>query len=255
MIYVTGDTHADFRRFSTREFTEQKELTKGDFVIICGDFGGVWCDSHEERYWLDWLNDKPFTTLFVDGNHENFDRLNSGEFEQVDFHGGQAHKIRDSIFHLMRGHVFDLEDKSFFAFGGASSHDIDDGILDESHFADHREFLKTLNSWRLAGKMFRVKGASWWPEELPSEEEMTRGKSNLIGRNYHVDFVIAHCLPQEIASAVSMGFYKPDLLTIYFNTLLYEGLSFDRWFCGHYHLDRSVFGKYEILYTDIRRIL
>ena len=39
MIYVTGDTHADFRRFSTREFPEQKELTKDDFVIICGDFG------------------------------------------------------------------------------------------------------------------------------------------------------------------------------------------------------------------------
>ena len=255
MIYVTGDTHADFKRFSTRRFPEQDELTKDDFVIICGDFGGVWHDCPEERYWLDWLSDKPFTTLFVDGNHENFDRLNSGEFETVDFHGGRAHKIRDSIYHLMRGYVFDLDNKSFFAFGGASSHDIKDGILDEASFASHKEFLKTLRFWRLTGKMFRVKGVSWWPEELPSEGEMMRGKRNLAERSMKVDYVISHCLPQEIASCVSMGFYKPDIITTYFNTLLYDNLSFDHWFCGHYHVERSVFQKYEMLYDSIRRIV
>ena len=79
MIYVTGDTHGDFRRFSTDIFPEQKEMTKEDFVIICGDFGGIWCQEDNrkamknENYWLDWLDQKPFTTLFVCGNHENFD--------------------------------------------------------------------------------------------------------------------------------------------------------------------------------------
>ena len=29
----------------------------------------------EERHWLDWLEAKPFTTLFVSGNHENFGML------------------------------------------------------------------------------------------------------------------------------------------------------------------------------------
>ena len=69
MIYVTGDTHGDFRRFSTDIFPEQKEMTKEDFVIICGDFGGIWCQEDNrkamknENYWLDWLDQKPFTTL------------------------------------------------------------------------------------------------------------------------------------------------------------------------------------------------
>lgn len=255
MIYVTGDTHADFRRFSTSYFPEQKEMTKQDFVIICGDFGGVWLDSREEQYWLNWLNDKPFTTLFVDGNHENFDRLNSGEFEQVDFCGGQVHKIRNSIFHLMRGHVFYLQDKSFFAFGGASSHDISDGILDPNDFPDRRQFLKTVNEWNRMRLMFRVKGISWWPEELPSEDEMTRGKKNLVAQDYKVDYVIAHCLPQEIASVLSMGAYEPDTITTYFNTLLHEGLRFDKWFCGHYHVEQTIYNKFEILYPSIRRIL
>lgn len=34
MIYVTGDTHADFSRFNTRIFPEQEEMSKTDYVII-----------------------------------------------------------------------------------------------------------------------------------------------------------------------------------------------------------------------------
>lgn len=104
MVYITGDTHADFSRFATRRFPEQKQLTKDDFMIVCGDFG-VWHDCPEERYWFDWLSKKPFTLLFVDGNHENFDRLNN-DFSVIDFHGGKAHKIRDNVYHLMRGYIF-----------------------------------------------------------------------------------------------------------------------------------------------------
>lgn len=39
MIYVTGDTHAniDIAKLNTTKFPQQKELTKNDFVIICGD--------------------------------------------------------------------------------------------------------------------------------------------------------------------------------------------------------------------------
>ena len=41
MIYVTGDCHQDFSKFSMKNFPDQKSLTKDDFVIICGDFGGI----------------------------------------------------------------------------------------------------------------------------------------------------------------------------------------------------------------------
>ena len=135
MIFVTGDCHSEFKKLSTASFPVQKEMTKKDIVIVCGDFGAVWDAgmSPTEKYWLDWLDEKPFTTVFVDGNHENFDRLNS-EFETVDFHGGKAHKINESVYHLMRGEIFDFEGKSFFVFGGASSHDIDDGILSRKDF-------------------------------------------------------------------------------------------------------------------------
>lgn len=76
MIFVTGDTHGDYNRFRTDIFPEQKSMTKADYVIICGDFG-LWSESKEQKHKLDWLEDKPFTTLFVDGNHENYDLLNA----------------------------------------------------------------------------------------------------------------------------------------------------------------------------------
>ena len=78
MIYITGDCHQNFERFNGRIFPEQKEMTKDDYVMICGDFGGVWNrneESKQETMLMDWLECKSFTTLFVDGNHENFDRL------------------------------------------------------------------------------------------------------------------------------------------------------------------------------------
>ena len=141
MVYITGDTHAVFNRFNTKNFPEQKEMTKDDFVIVCGDFGGIWYDNKYERHWLKWLSEKPFTILYVDGNHENFDRLYSEEFEVVDFHGGKAHKLNDSVYHLMRGEIFDFEGKKFLAFGGSRSHDIDDGILDSFDSIIHHSHI------------------------------------------------------------------------------------------------------------------
>ena len=42
MIYATGDTHGNFERFQPEYFPEQAEMTKEDYMIIGGDFGGLW---------------------------------------------------------------------------------------------------------------------------------------------------------------------------------------------------------------------
>lgn len=256
MVFVTGDCHAEFLKLNTHYFPEQKELTRDDFVIICGDFGGVWNNSAREKYWLEWLNDKHFTTLFVDGNHENFDLLSA--YPVVDFHGGKAHQVRENVYHLMRGYCFDLCGKTFFAFGGASSHDIDDGILDPMEFLSMDDFRDTVKRYDRQQKLFRVKGYSWWPQELPSDEEMRRGTQTLAQRNMSVDFVISHCLPQRIAAM--RGFTQPDTLTTYFDSLIDENnpngcLKFGDWYCGHYHMDENITPEYHVLYYDLVRIV
>ena len=253
MIYVTGDCHANWTKFSTEAFPEQKEMTRDDYVIVCGDFG-IWHDNKTERWWFKWLSEKNFTLLFVDGNHENFDRLYGDEFEIVDFHGGKAHKIRDNIYHLMRGYVFELEGKKFFAFGGASSHDIDDGILDRSDFKSDEEFVATYKRWDKERKMFRINHMSWWSQEMPSAEEMEFGLKTLEDNDFKVDYIVSHCCPQDVASVFSNGFYKPDMLTQYFNTVASD-TEFDRWFFGHYHDNAQILGKYILLYEQIVRVV
>lgn len=252
MIYITGDCHAEWNRFSTENFPEQKEMTRDDYVIVCGDFG-IWDNSKRERWWLDWFAEKSFTLLFCDGNHENFDQLEG--YEVVDFHGGKAHKIRENVYHLMRGHVFDLCGKKFFVFGGARSHDIQDGILDVKDYASTEEMIRDykFRTYHL-GQMLRINHVSWWEQEMPSREEMEFGMATLGAHDNKVDFIVSHCCPQEIASLMSGGFYKPDELTMYFNEVA-RTTEFSKWFFGHYHDNQQYLDKYVLLYEQIIRIV
>ena len=72
MIYVTGDTHGDITRFKS---SEMKKLSRGDTLIIAGDFGFIWNDSKQEKAALKRLAEKNFRIAFVDGCHENYDLL------------------------------------------------------------------------------------------------------------------------------------------------------------------------------------
>lgn len=253
MVYITGDCHADFSKFHEDFFPEQDEMTRDDFVIVCGDFG-IWHDTPEERSKLNWLAQKNFTILFVDGNHENFDRLYGIEFPVVDFHGGRAHQIRENIFHLMRGYVFEICGKSFFAFGGASSHDIRDGILDPANYRTDEEFKEAYIDWYRSGKMFRVNHLSWWSQEMPSQEERDFGLKTLEKYGNEVDYIISHCCPQSVATYFSRGMYKPDELTSYFDSIA-KRTEFVHWYFGHYHNNERYFGKYTVLYEDFERIV
>lgn len=255
MVYITGDTHAQFNRFNTKMFPEQKEMSKDDYVIICGDFGGVWnyfYSTKEEKYWLDWLGNKPFTLLFVDGNHENFDRL-CGDFPTINYHGGKAHKIRNNIYHLMRGYVFEFDNKKFFVFGGAKSHDIQDGILRLENYPTLSDLVKDYNRLTKSGKMLRINQLSWWDKELPAYHEMKRGIRELEKVDYNVDYVITHCLPYSIISTLYTN--SRDKLTKYFDSLLDKGLDFTEWHCGHYHMETKLLDKYIIHYEEIKRLI
>ena len=243
MIYITGDTHSNFLRFTEEKFPIQTEMTKDDYIIICGDFGGVWTfeeESRREKEALDWLNNKNFTTLFVDGNHENYTRLYNYPIEE--WKGGKVHKIRDSVLHLMRGEIFDVDNKKIFAFGGAKSHDIQDGILN----LDEEE---KIYEYRKRGAYFRIRDFSWWDLELPTSQEMENGIENLEKINYKVDYIISHCCPTSIQALINST-YKRDILTDYLQQIS-EKCIFKRWYFGHYHDYKQVNSQFTLLYENI----
>lgn len=250
MIYITGDCHGNFERFNRSIFPEQDEMTKEDYVTICGDFGGVWSrdeESKQETMVLDWLECKSFTTLFVDGNHENFDRLYSYPVEE--WQGGKVHKIRPSVIHLMRGQVFTVEGKKIFTFGGARSHDISGGIL-ELDDPDYKRKRRVLDKgW----KPYRINHLSWWKDELPTEEEMEEGYKNLELHNNTVDFIVSHCCASCTQVLLGGGMYEQDILTNYFEELRHK-VNFKKWFFGHYHDNRNVNTEEILVYEQMIRI-
>lgn len=225
MIYITGDTHIpnDIKKLVQSNFQEQIKMNKNDYIIICGDFGGVWDNGEEELYWRKWLQERNFTTLFVDGNHENFDLF--GSFPIEEWNGGKVHFVNDSIIHLMRGQVYTIDGLKFFTMGGAESID----------------------------KYNRIEGKTWWKEELPSNKEFEEALDNLDKNNWEVDYVITHTASTELMQQMCW-IKENNPLNSFFN-MLQSDLKYKHWYFGHFHDDIDLDDKHTLLYERIIKVV
>ncbi len=137
--------------------------------------------------------------------------------------GGNIHRIRRNIVHLMRGQVFTIDGRTFFTMGGAYSID----------------------------KYMRVDGQSWWKEELPDNAEYREASENLKNNDYKVDYIITHTAPRELIRW--MG-YSPDRhdmeLSGFLEWVMHEA-TFKEWFFGHWHIDMRLTDKIRALYYDM----
>ena len=246
-IYITGDIHGDLQRFQPKVFPEQKSLTKEAILLVAGDFGCVWYGDNRDDEALDWLEDRPFTIAFVTGNHENYDALRRYPLEI--WQDGNIRRIRPSVILLERGQIFNLGGKRFFTMGGASSHDIQDSILepDDPHFYRKRQELDARDA------MYRINHLSWWKEELPSEEEYQTARANLDRAGWEVDYIITHCCPSSVQDIFSGGLYQKDALTEFFEEIC-QRCRFKYWFFGHYHENMVIDKKYVMLYEQIIKL-
>ncbi len=227
MIFVTGDTHGlnSFRKLDLF-VRENRNLTYDDYLIIAGDCGVLW-DEDTLAENLMRYHGLPLTVLFVDGNHENFDLLNSIPVEM--WNGGKIHRIMDNIIHLMRGQVFTIDGKTVFSFGGATSTD---------------------RGWRVQGK-------SWWPEEVPTLEEYDEALSNLKKHDFKVDVIVTHSCDERalyyppVSTSSSSATVYPENRTL---TNFEEIVDYGHWYFGHYHVDGDLTDKKTALYHNIVRI-
>lgn len=224
MIYVTGDTHGarDFFKLLSPELSK---LTKNDYVIICGDAGVIF-NKKEAPYFINLYSYLPFTVLFVDGNHENFDALNS--YPEEIWCGGKVHRLSNSVFHLKRGQVYTIENKSFFTFGGALSFD----------------------------KARRKEGESWWKQEMPTKSDYKEAMANLHGLDA-VDYIISHDCPTFLMQEVAKHSQKlqDEGIVISKSNMYLEKISrqiaFNHWYFAHYHIDQAFGENYDCVFNRI----
>lgn len=218
MIYVTGDMHGEMERFDNRKM---RKLTNKDCLIICGDFGFVWDDSPKEKSLLHKIGGKRFKTLFVDGTHENFDLLD--KYPVTELYGGRVQQINGNLYHLMRGEIYTIEEKTFFTFGGGESQD----------------------------KEFRKENGTWWKQEQPTAEEISYAKQNLEKYHFAVDYIITH-QPSINDTRMMKRHCTINPLSSFFEELS-NSVTYKKWYFGSLHRNKKL-RLAQCLFTDIAKI-
>jgi len=227
-VFVTGDTHGgEAQGFFKMKNSKTKHIGEGDVLIIAGDFGVLWKDKPDgtEEYLKKWFLDKKYIICFLDGNHENFKRLN--DLKTVNMFGNEVGEyIKGKVYHLKRGRVYNINDKQIFTFGGAYSIDKDR----------------------------RTPDVSWWKEEIPTQEEWKLGYDNLKKLDNSIDYIITHESPSSIVEQLYTHVLLDSVQVSGELEKIYNENVFKKWYCGHHHKD-DIIDNVHLLYRDIVEIL
>ena len=222
-IVLAGDTHGTVDIWKVQNYFEEHEgYTKDDYLIILGDVAACGFSPENEMLTRQTLSDLPVTTLFIDGNHENFSKLYSYDVDE--WNGGKVHFIEKDIIHLMRGPAYDIDGKKFFTFGGAYSTDRDT----------------------------RIKGLTWFQEEIPTEEEYEEGLENLEKNDFQVDYILSHTGPSEAVAYMGYGEWADEEVALrkYLQRIA-DNTEFTAWYFGHFHEDAEIEDTFYCLYEDM----
>ncbi len=231
---LTGDTHGDMNRLFPYGLGLTEPLGADEYVIVAGDFGNPFYPQGtmanlEQRNDLDAIEKLPYTVLFVDGNHENFELLYKYPTEM--WNGGRIHRLRKNVIHLMRGQVYDIDGTKVFTMGGGYSRD----------------------------KYMRTEGISWWPQEMPNNSEYREATQNLREAGNKVDYIITHTAPTKAVYRLGLARGTGKHLDEHESELngffdwVSENVEFKKWFFGHWHQDIDC-ECYRAVYFDTVRL-
>lgn len=230
MIYITGDTHGHFDKIG--RFCHRMETTVNDVMIILGDAGinfhGRPVDAFNKAY----LAALPVTIFAIHGNHEKRpEKL--PYYHLTEWRGGQVY-VEDAypnILFAKDGEVFDLEGVKAIVMGGAYSVD----------------------------KAYRLRhGLGWWPDEQPSDEIKRAVEKRLDEENWKIDVVLSHTVPLKY-EPVEVFLPAVDQSTVDKSTEQWldgieDRLDYKKWYCGHFHTEKTV-KKVRLMYHDIIRFV
>lgn len=221
--FLKGDIHGNL--FEVIDFINRFNLGKNDNIIILGDCGIAWRKDKKDlaqniKLWNECGNGVKL--YFIDGNHENFNILNSLPIEN------NMGKIADNIYHLRRGQVYEFENKKILVCGGADSID----------------------------KYRRIENFTWWKEEAISQETIDDISAG------HYDYVLTHCCPRSVFEKnkiylSTLQFLDENKINHNSEDMLEQlknKITFDHWFFGHYHINCNLDEKFTCLFEDFREV-
>lgn len=223
-VFFTGDLHGDITKLI--RFIERFNLTSEDSIIVLGDAALLWRNDKKDfkitlKNWE--LCSNGVHLYFIDGNHENFKLLNHLPIDE-----NNMGVVSETIHYLRRGQTYTFNNKKVLVCGGADSID----------------------------KFRRTEGLSWWPDEAISEETIDGISAG------HYDYVLTHCCPRSVFEnnrvyLITLSNIDQDYVEHQSEDMLEKlknKITFDKWYFGHYHIDKKLDDNFRCYFNDFEEM-
>ena len=211
MIYLISDIHSnpDFPGLK-KYLSEAKE---DDLLIVLGDTELNFEKTEENKFFTEEFLKSNKKIAIVDGNHDNFEYLNS--FPEEVWHGGTVGRLNDNIVFLKRGNSYKIDGMSFFVFGGC----------------------KSSPKWKEKGL--------WFDGEEPSEEQIKLAYETIKNNNFSFDYILTHKYESELTHGTPCQKLR-DLISY-----IEENVRYKAWYSGHWHRYEKTDRKHYIVYDEL----
>ena len=224
-IFITGDKHGDFNEVAI--FCHTHNTSREDLLIILGDVGVNYHLNEIDDKRKAYLNSLPISVLCIHGNHEERPEMLES-----------YHKIS-----WCDGFVYQEDKYPNIMFG----------IDGENYQIMHRSFLVLGGAYSIDKTIRLIRGWKWFESEQPSEsfkDSFIKGLQAF--KDY--DIVLSHTCPYSMMPRDLFIKGLPETMVDYttedFLETVYNSISFNQWYFGHYHSDRRLNDKFMLLYHD-----
>jgi len=223
-VLLVGDSHGNIS-FLRTAIRHAKEM-EADLIIQLGDFG-YWEHTSNGHWFLAKVNKMALNVkipfYWIDGNHENHtllrkkygnDSTSDSEFFDGKFYHSELWPIRSNVFYMPRGSIHSINGHNFMAFGGSYSID----------------------------KSSRTEGRSWWPEEMPTIQDLDKAIETYKNFDGPINTLLSHDAPYEAdmykllsESAHARVINDAEHVRKTISNLIYK-IYPDTIYHGHYHV-------------------
>ena len=227
-IFITGDRHGNLSDIFN--FCEENNTTREDILLMLGDVGinyylkkrhnpelRKYKDIPKSTRLKEELVKLPLTLLCLQGNHESRPEFIEG-YTLKEWNGGNVYwqEAYPNLLFAKDGEAYEVNGMKVFILGGAYSVD---------------------KHYRIAN------GLVYFPEEQMTEETRNEIRKR-IESDKDYDLVLSHTCPRKYepveAYLSNIDQKSVNKTTENFLDESEEKIHYKRWFCGHWHVEKSV---------------
>ena len=230
MFYVSGDIHGDVNK--ALAYCKKHSLNSDDTIILLGDVGiNYFGNDNGDKDRKEALNMCGAKILCIHGNHEMRPESIS-TYNRKQQYGGivMLEEEYPNITFAIDGEIYDIAGNKAIVIGGAYSVD----------------------------KYYRLqRGLNWFSDEQPSAEIKQKVENTLKNCDWNIDIVFSHTCPAKYIPTECF-FPMIDQRTVDNSTEKWldnieDKLTYKRWYCGHWHIDKSI-DKMRFMMNDLEII-